>query len=105
MSFAAPPISAFGLANQESTLHQSLVRKLLPSDAKIIEIVDLQAAAGKRAFVLWMISPKWSQLKNDNHGKCSDIIHGNFGHYWEGPTRLSLVNLIDVRLINTIEIR
>jgi hypothetical protein len=82
------------------------VAKLLPPDAKVIEVADLSSVAGmSRAFVLWMSNPKWSNFGDDKHGKCSDIVHGDFGYRWDGPTRLSLVDPVQMRLINTIEIR
>ena len=68
---------------------------LSPPGAEIIETANLNLAGSKpRTIVLWMLNPKhgFSERANQNRegGYCSDIIHGDFGKVWDGPTRLSL---------------
>lgn len=78
------------------------IQPLLQPDAQVIEKADIGAAAGKpRALVLWMIHPE-RHVRQLNAGYCGD---GVYGDYWEGPTRLSLVDPVARRLINTVEIR
>ena len=43
--------------------------------------------------------------KNQAGGYCSDMASGDFGKFWKGPTRLSLIDSAEMKLINTIEIR
>jgi hypothetical protein len=83
---------------------------LLPAGAEIIETADLSTIASKpRVMALWMLNPerhfddRWD--KNREGGYCSDILHGDFGKLWKGPTRLSLIDSEKMDLINTIEIR
>jgi len=84
---------------------------LLPRGAKIIETADLSSIAAKpRIIVLWMLNPKPSLTvggkwtRNNEDGYCSDIVHGDFGMVWRGPTRLSLVDAGPIELLNTVEI-
>jgi hypothetical protein len=85
------------------------LQALLPTGAEIIETADLTAIARKpRTIVLWMLYPQRNlddkANKNQEGGYCSDIIHGDFGKFWRGPTRLSLIDLREMKLINTIEV-
>lgn len=78
--------------------------------AEIIETADLTTLAGQpRLIVLWMLYPQRNlddkANKNQKGGYCSDIIHGDFGKFWEGPTRLSLVDTQRTKVVNTIEIQ
>jgi hypothetical protein len=79
---------------------QSL-ESLLPAGAKIIEAADVSAIAKKpRVLVLWMVNP--AKHVRDSAAYCGDAIYGD---YWEGPTRLSLIEGTQRRLINTITIK
>ena len=85
------------------------LKNLLPAGAEIIETADLSAIARKpRLMVLWMLRPKRNLdgriYANNQGGSCSDVIHGDFGKFWEGPTRLSLFDSEEMRLINTLKI-
>jgi hypothetical protein len=74
-------------------------QKLLPVGAKIIETVDLTPVVGKpRAMVLWMMRPK---RHSGGPEYCGTDVHGD---YWDGPTRLSLVDSELPRLINNVVI-
>jgi hypothetical protein len=76
-------------------------QKLLPSGAKIIETANLSAVAGKpRELVLWMQDPK-TAVRVPNAGYCGDAVYGDS---WIGPTRLSLVDPVNQKLLNTIHI-
>jgi hypothetical protein len=75
--------------------------KLLPTDAKIIETANLTTKSGKsRAFVLWMQQPK-KVVRDPDAGYCGDAVYGD---HWFGPTRLSLVDPVADRVLNTIRI-
>lgn len=102
-------LAAIDTATAQRLPNQSL-QALLPTGAEIIETADLTDSVGKpRLMVLWMLKPRRNLddkiYRNSEDGVCSDIIHGDFGKFREGPTRLSLVNSEEMRLINTIEIR
>jgi hypothetical protein len=102
-------LAGFDLAvGQQVPLAQ--LKTLLPVGAEIIEIADLNIVAGKpRIMTLWMLNPernlddRWNQ--NQAGGYCTDIVRGDFGKFWKGPTRLSLVDSGDARIVNTIEVR
>jgi len=72
---------------------------LLPADAKIVETKDLSVGAGTtRALVLWMSHPKRVMASWDSG---PDFVYGD---HWFGSTSLSLIDLSNRRLINTIRI-
>jgi hypothetical protein len=80
----------------------AVFQKLLPAGARLIEIADLLAVAGKpRALLLWMLNPI-KHVRKPGPSYCGDEVYGS---YWEGPTRLSLVDPSESKVINTIEIR
>jgi hypothetical protein len=86
------------------------VQWLLPAGAEIIETADLTAVVAKpRLMVLWMLKPihhlNDRTNRNSSDGYCSDVIHGDFGKFWEGPARLSLIDAAEMKVINTIQIR
>jgi len=82
-------------------LPSGTIQRLLPPDAKIIETATLNTGPGKaRSLVLWMEKPD-SVVRQDG-GYCGDDVYGD---YWIGPTRLSLFDLAESTLVNTIEIR
>lgn len=75
------------------------LQTLLPPGAKIIETADLRAVALKpRMMVLWMLNPS---RNSGGPEYCGTSVHGA---YYEGPTRLSLVDASTSRLLNTVKI-
>ena len=66
----------------------------LPPDAMVIETADLGAA---RRLVLWMLRPD----KVLSNGTCADSVYGD---HWYVPIRLSLIDLVNEKIINTLEI-
>jgi hypothetical protein len=93
---------------QEIPMH--VLTSLLPAGAEVIETADLSATVAKpRVVVLWMLNPEHHMDKRSDNtnegGECSDILRGEFGAYWKGPTRLSLVDSAQLKVINSIEIR
>ena len=83
------------------TLQSATIQKLLPADAKIIETADVGTVAQKpRLLVLWMRNPK-EEVRNPNQGYCGDAVYGD---NLVGPTRLSLVDSTNQKLLNTVEI-
>src|ERR1700753_2632705 len=87
-------ILSFAFAAQAQNMYP------LPPGAKIIET---QAVKPNRALVLWMIDPK----KNPRMGGTDDIYSCpdyTRGSYYEGKTRVSLINTKAQSVINTIEI-
>jgi len=91
---------ACSLAMSALAQTEQRLQKLLPPDARIIEVANLTVATHKpRALVLWMRHPNQVVRQGDMY--CGDYVYGD---YWTGPTRLSLVDLGGPRLINTVEI-
>jgi hypothetical protein len=79
------------------------IAKLLPQGALIVEQADLSVAVGKpRALVLWMDKPE-RNLRNpsDESYSCQEQTTGN---YFSGPTRLSLIELKQGALLNTVKV-
>ncbi len=92
--------SSFLLVITSLAAAQSL-EKLLPDGARIIETANVSAVANKsRLLVLWMVTP--SRHVRGAGGYCGDAIYGD---YWEGPTRLSLVDSQRNSVINTVKIK
>jgi hypothetical protein len=76
------------------------LQKLLPPDARIIEVANLTVSTRKpRALVLWMRNP--NRVVRHEGIYCGDYVYGD---YWKGPARLSLVDPAEPKLINTVEI-
>jgi hypothetical protein len=74
---------------------------LFPVGAKLIETVDVSGLAKKhRMLVLWMVNPS-RHVRTAGESYCGDAIDGD---YWEGPTRLSLLDPSTSRLINSTKI-
>ena len=74
---------------------------ILPQEAKVIETAPLNTRRGNtRGLVLWMLNPK--RILREGERVCSEWVYGD---HWYGPTRLSLIDLANRSLINTIEIR
>jgi hypothetical protein len=96
---AATCLLAAVLAAQ--SVSSTIVQGLLPSDAMTVEIADLRAVVGKqRLLVLWMQSPK-QEVREPDAGFCGDAVYGD---NWVGPTRLSLVDPVNRKLLNTIDV-
>lgn len=76
----------------------------LPGRSIIIEARRLPDPAGSdRAIVLWMIAPSQNPREDpENPYTCPEESRG---HSYTGPTRVSLLDLPQKRIINTIQIR
>ena len=75
---------------------EQALQKLLPPDARIIEVANLAVAGHRpRALVLWMRNPK--RVVRQGSMYCGDYVYGD---YWTGPTRLSLIDSALPKLIN-----
>jgi hypothetical protein len=91
-------------ADKTSASSQRSVEEL-PSGALVIEQRTLGAEGHpNRTLVLWMLKP---EKHPDGYGRddlynCPDQTRGS---YYEGPTRVSLVNAETGKLINTIKIK
>jgi len=71
------------------------------SDVQIIDMVDISATVGKpRTMVLWMERPTKEIRFPGTHNCYADV----YGDYWEGDTRLSLLDSALARVLNTIEV-
>jgi hypothetical protein len=85
------------------TLPSATIQKVLPPDAMIIETANLKLGPSKaRALVLWMEHPERVVWRDDPGYMCVRQVYGD---HWEGPTRLSLVDLAKSTLVNTLEVR
>jgi hypothetical protein len=77
------------------------IQGLLPTEAKVVETADVDTGQGSaRVLVLWMLHPK--RVIRQGLPGCSESVYGD---HWYGPTRLSLVDSANQRLMNTVEIR
>lgn len=79
-------------------------RKLkLPEEAQIVEAQPIHARIKRdRAIVIWMINP--SRFPRENPSEIYTCPEYTRGHYYSGPTRVSLVNTMTGQMINTINI-
>ncbi len=75
----------------------------LPAGARIIETQAITSPAHpNRALILWMLSPKDNPCEHCPEGyTCPDYTRG---HYFSGPTRVSLVDTKTNKIINTIKV-
>jgi hypothetical protein len=77
----------------------------LPAGAVVIETKDLPASVhANRALVLWMEHPKKNDrgpLTDENIYTCPEQ---TLGSYYEGPTRISLVDTQTKSIVNTIHV-
>jgi hypothetical protein len=73
----------------------------LPSGALVVETRKLPVP--NRTLVLWMINPKKTPNRSapDDIYACPDQTRGS---YYSGPTRVSLINSVTHRVINTINV-
>ncbi|MBL8205094.1 MAG: hypothetical protein JNM09_12750 [Blastocatellia bacterium] len=76
----------------------------LPEGATIIETRPLVSNAHQnRALVLWMLNPKRNPREPaDEVYTCPEYTRG---HYYSGPTRVSLVDLKTNKIINTVNVK
>ncbi len=79
------------------------MKGLLPPGGMIIESAALETGnAKRRGLILWMIHPKRAhQPPNPLDRGCAESVYGD---HWQGPTRLSLVDYREKKIINTITI-
>jgi hypothetical protein len=71
------------------------LQRLLPPEAQVIEAKHLDTIPGHaRSIVLWMLHPE----RVLSAGSCADSVYGD---HWFGPTRLSLIDLAAMTIINT----
>lgn len=74
----------------------------LPAGAQVIEERALELKDGKkRALVLWMLRPKKYPRSSEEAYTCPEETRGSF---YNGPTRLSLVDTDAGRVVNTLKI-
>jgi hypothetical protein len=75
----------------------------LPAGAFVIESRDLRSQAhANRALLLWMINP--ARHPRDNPEEPYTCPEETRGHYYSGPLRVSLVDTVTRRVINTIRV-
>jgi hypothetical protein len=101
LSWSAVLLLAANLAGQGVT--STWITGLLPPEAKVMETADLEIGGrNSRGLVLWMLHPTRVVRQESGDLGCADWAYGD---HWYGPTRLSLFDVTNKRLINTIEIR
>ncbi|MEW6737769.1 MAG: hypothetical protein AB1489_41195 [Acidobacteriota bacterium] len=75
----------------------------LPQGAKVIEIQPIRITKLlDRVLILWMHNPEKQAIDPTDPYTCPDETRGD--HY-EGPTRVSLFNTKDEKIVNTIEVK
>lgn len=98
---AAALLLAANLGGQSAT--PAWIAGLLPAEARVIETADVKVGRRTdRALVLWMLHPKRVVRSESGDLGCADWVYGD---HWYGPARVSLLDLTNKRLINTIKIR
>jgi hypothetical protein len=94
--------SFFSLITSIFLFHTGATAQVFPRGAIIVEQRTLPSEPD-RAVALWMLRPERSEpIPEDDPYTCPDETRGNAYH---GPTRVSLINLTERRIINTIKIR
>jgi hypothetical protein len=94
--------SFFSLITSVFLFHTGATAQVFPRGAIIVEQRTLPSEPD-RALALWMLRPERSEpIPEDDPYTCPDETRGNAYH---GPTRVSLINLTERRIINTINIR
>jgi len=74
----------------------------LPAGARVIEERALELDDGKRrALVLWMLRPKRYPRRGEETYTCPEETRGSF---YNGPTRVSLVDTEAGRVVNTLKV-
>ena len=82
-------------------LEKGDIAKLFSQETQIIETQFVKSQSGEdRAIVLWMIDPEKIEKKDDFY-TCPETTKGS---YYQGQTRISLVDLEKMKIINTIKI-
>jgi hypothetical protein len=76
----------------------------LPADAKMIEIQPVRSTAHPgRALILWMVKPERHPRGEPNEPyTCPEE---TTGHFYSGAVRVSLVNTLNKKIINTIDVK
>jgi hypothetical protein len=76
----------------------------LPAGAKILETQNLDSAMHTgRALILWMIKPKRNPRSDPQETySCPEE---TVGHFYSGAVRVSLLNIADKKIINTLEVK
>jgi hypothetical protein len=88
--------------NAQST-SSTWIAGLLPPEAKVIETADVKIGRRvDRSLVLWMLHPERVVRQKSGEGGCAEWVYGD---HWYGPARLSLLDLTNKRLINTVQIQ
>jgi hypothetical protein len=76
----------------------------LPAGAKVLETQNLNSATHpNRVLVLWMIKPK--RYPRSDPQETYTCPEETTGHFYQGAVRVSLVNIADKKIINTLEIK
>jgi len=78
-------------------------RALLPEGGVLVETARLASGGPPRDLVLWMLSP--SRHPRETPAEPYNCPEATRGHYLSGPARLSLVDPIGQRLVDTVEVR
>lgn len=74
----------------------------LPAGALVVEERPLELEGGKkRALVLWMLRPKKYPRSREETYTCPEETRGSF---YQGPTRVSLVDTASGRIVNTLKV-
>jgi hypothetical protein len=98
---AAAVLLAVNLNGQSTT--PTWIAGLLPPEAKVIETADVKVGrSADRSLILWMLHPKRVVRQESGGLGCADWVYGD---HWHGASRLSLLDMTNKRLINTVEIR
>ncbi|MGH9903633.1 MAG: hypothetical protein ACRD68_17640, partial [Pyrinomonadaceae bacterium] len=95
-------IACLALLTIAPTQNKTQIRGL-PAGALIVETRPLNAEGrADRALVLWMLRPsKNPRATHDDQYTCPEETRG---HYYSGPTRVSLIDTAARRVINTVKI-
>lgn len=76
----------------------------LPPGAKVLEIQNLNSTAHPtRALILWMVKP--TRNPRSDPQETYTCPEETTGHFYQGPVRVSLVNTVDKKIVNTLVIK
>jgi hypothetical protein len=113
-SFAVFAATVFGqdIPQSPDVLVQSPIKVMgLPTDAKMLEIREVpQSAHSNRALLLWMAKPEKFPRHNfigepDEEPEPYTCPEDTRGWHYRGPTRVSLVDTLSGKIINTAEVK
>lgn len=98
------------LAGPAARADDQALAGILPAEAQIIETRDITPIAKKsRVLVLWMVNAQEHDCAKDEDNAVVDqacasaVPNWLYEDFWEGPTRLSLVDANGRRIVNTID--